>query len=233
MKEIKLFFKNYVMDFYRMLESSGNDIGKTFPQSQTAIHKVNIEDIKHIWNQKPYTLLADDVVVPEPILHPKAILTDLVSTVTISLGLLVSERLKLIIEKLSSPSDIQFISINLHSKKTQHKYWVLRPLKFDMALIRYDASEIYKDSTLLGPFEKMHIKSFQEYLDALKIIEKNFSHSREGLEITTLRFQEGISKNFLQIENVKGGIGYFVSDNLKKQIESAGCTGISFEKVGF
>jgi len=215
-----------------MLESSGTDIGKTFPQSQDEINIVSIEDIKHFRNQKPYILLADDVVMPEPILHPKAILTDLVSTVAISLGLLVSERLKLIIEKLTSPSDIQFISVKLHSKKTPHKYWVLRPLQFDMAIIRYDVSEIYKDSTLLGPFEKMHIKSYQEYLDALKLIEKNFSHSREGIEITTLFFQEGISKNFLQIENVKGGIGYFVSDNLKKQIESAGCTGISFEKVG-
>lgn len=220
------------MDFYRMSVSSGTDIGKTFPQSQDEINIVSIEDIKHFRNQKPYILLADDVVMPEPILHPKAILTDLVSTVAISLGLLVSERLKLIIEKLTSPSEIQFISVNLHSKKAQFKYWLLWPLQFDMALIRYDVSEIYKDSTLLGPFEKMHIKSYQEYLDALKLIEKNFSHSREGMEITSLFFQEGISKNFLQIENVKGGIGYFVSDNLKKQIESAGCTGISFEKVG-
>ena len=44
-------------------------------------------------------------------------------------------------------------------------------------------------------------------------------------------FKKIINENVCTIERVRGGAGYFVSEKLKAEIESAGCTGIEFQPI--
>jgi hypothetical protein len=49
-----------------------------------------------------------------------------------------------------------------------------------------------------------------------------------NLFIEKVVFKSKVEQDFCTVERVSGGAGYFVSEKLKQEIESAGCTGIKF-----
>jgi len=42
-------------------------------------------------------------------------------------------------------------------------------------------------------------------------------------------YESIITEDFFALRYVSGGAGYYVSEKLKKEIETAGCTGIEFQ----
>lgn len=214
--------------FYRIEASWDEKVtGIDDVQSGSAIYPVNIWDPIYI-NQWGHTLIPDYVVLPIPKIKTKARLTDLMSVhfTGSSFRLTVSSRLKEILEK-NSHGNIQFIPLTIYYKKKYLSgYWLTNILSFDN-----ENAVDYKHSLI---FER-------HFITKIKIISINcyedFKQNEIKLEwpnnlfIDKLVFKNKIDYNFCTIENVSAGVGYFVSEKLKEEIESAGCTGIEFHPI--
>ncbi|MCA6467245.1 MAG: hypothetical protein IM591_15310 [Chitinophagaceae bacterium] len=214
--------------FYRIEASWDEKVtGIDDVQSGSAIYPVNIWDPIYI-NQWGHTLIPDYVVLPIPKIKTKANLTDLMTVFFTGSGgrLTISNRLKEILKK-NSHGNIQFIPLTIYYKKKYlTSYWLTNIISFDNKLaINYTESLIFETHFIT----KIKIISINDYED--------FKQNEIKLEwpnnlfIDKIVFKNKIDYNFCTIENVSAGVGYFVSEKLKEEIESAGCTGIEFQPI--
>ena len=214
--------------FYRIEASWDEKVtGIDDVQSGSAIYPINIWDPIYI-NQWGHTLIPDYVVLPIPKIKTKANLTDLMTVFFTGSGgrLTISSRLKEILEK-NSHGNIQFIPLTIYYKKKYLSgYWLTNIISFDNKLaINYTESLIFETHFIT----KIKIISINDYED--------FKQNEIKLEwpnnlfIDKIVFKNKIDYNFCTIENVSAGVGYFVSEKLKEEIESAGCTGIEFQPI--
>jgi hypothetical protein len=194
-------------------------------QASSAIYPVNIWDPIYI-NQWGHTLIPDYVVLPIPKIKTKAKLTDLMSVYFTgsSYRLTISSRLKAILEK-NSHGNIQFIPITIYYKKKYlSDYWLTNILSFDNEkAINFHQSIIsVGDSVVLNQNGIISIKSYAQYKSIL--LKLNWPNN---LLIERVVFKKTVDESICTLERVHSG-HYFVSENLKREIESAGCTGIEF-----
>jgi hypothetical protein len=216
--------------FYRIEYSLEEKVtGIDDAQSSSAIYPVNIWDPIYI-NQWRHTLIPDYVVLPIPKIKAKANLTDLMSVFFTGSGgrLTISNRLKEILEKYSH-GNIQFIPLTIYYKrKYLSGYWLTNILSFDNEkAINFNQSIIsVGDSVVLGQNAIISIDSYAEYNSILLKLEWPNS-----LFIEKLMLKKIVDENVCTIEWISGGVGYFVSEKLKEEIESAGFTGIKFHPI--
>lgn len=191
-------------------------------QSSTAIYPVNIWDPIYI-NQWGHTLIPDYVVLPIPKIKTKAKLTDLMSVhfTGSSYRLTISSRLKEILEK-NGHGNIQFIPITIYYKKKYlSDYWLTNILSFDNEnVVNYKHSLIFERN---GENKIITINNFEDFRK-----KQNELIWPNNLFVEKLVLNKIIDEKACTIERVRGGAGYFVSEKLKQEIESAGCTGIEF-----
>jgi hypothetical protein len=193
-------------------------------QASSAIYPVNIWDPIYI-NQWGHTLIPDYVVLPIPKIKTKAKLTDLMSVYFTgsSYRLTISSRLKAILEK-NSHGNIQFIPITIYYKKKYlSDYWLTNILSFDNEkVINYSQSLIF-ECHFTTEIKMITIKDYKDFKqNEIKLEWPN------NLFIEKVVFKSKVEQDFCTVERVSGGAGYFVSEKLKQEIESAGCTGIKF-----
>ena len=209
------------MKFYELAYSAQEaEIGSTYPQSQTARELVKVTDSRHLWTQE-IGRLRDDIVLPQPVLHPDARLTDLIST-TSTWRLILSGKLKSILEKYIYPESCQFLPMKIHHINKQYDYWMVNTIMFDMEVIDYQSSEIWVDGaggTKLYKLNCLDQYDFQEKTGEL-VLPKRVSIKKAALT-------EKTDKQFIQLQYVYG-TGYFVSEKLKREIDDTGCTGMKF-----
>jgi hypothetical protein len=201
-------------------------------QASSAIYPVNIWDPIYI-NQWGNTLIPDFVVLPIPKIKAKANLTDLMSVFFTGSGgrLTISNRLKEILEK-NSHGNIQFIPITIYYKKKYlSDYWLTNILSFDNAeVVNYNMSLVYLQYSGEKEHTYQEIKSYNEHLIARKKNAEAKPNIPAFTLIEKLYFKDSIRNNLCTVEyiNIFPMSEYFVSENLKREIESAGCTGIEF-----
>jgi hypothetical protein len=193
-------------------------------QASSAIYPVNIWDPIYI-NQWGHTLIPDYVVLPIPKIKTKAKLIDLMSVYFTgsSYRLTISSRLKAILEK-NSHGNIQFIPITIYYKKKYlSDYWLTNILSFDNEkVINYSQSLIF-ECHFTTEIKMITIKDYKDFKqNEIKLEWPN------NLFIEKVVFKSKVEQDFCTVERVSGGAGYFVSEKLKQEIESAGCTGIKF-----
>jgi hypothetical protein len=193
-------------------------------QASSAIYPVNIWDPIYI-NQWGHTLIPDYVVLPIPKIKTKAKLTDLMSVYFTgsSYRLTISSRLKEILEK-NVHGNIQFIPITIYYKKKYlSDYWLTNILSFDNEkVINYSQSLIF-ECHFTTEIKMITIKDYKDFKqNEIKLEWPN------NLFIEKVVFKSKVEQDFCTVERVSGGAGYFVSEKLKQEIESAGCTGIKF-----
>ncbi|MCA6470832.1 MAG: hypothetical protein IM591_10575 [Chitinophagaceae bacterium] len=194
-------------------------------QSSSAIYPINIWDPIYI-NQWGHTFIPDYVVLPIPKIKTKARLTDLMSVhfTGSSFRLTISSRLKEILEKYSH-GNIQFIPLTIYYKKKYLSgYWLTNILSFDNEI-----AVDYKHSLILERRGENKIISINDFEDF-----RNYQNKLiwpKHLFIEKLVFKKIVDANICTIERVSGGVGYFVSEKLKEEIESAGCPGIEFQPI--
>ena len=219
--------------FYRIEPSLDEKVtGIDDVQASSAISPVNIWD--HIYiNQWGHTLIPDYVVLPIPKIKTKAKLTDLMSVFFTGSGgrLTISNRLKEILEK-NSHGNIQFIPITIYYRKKYHtNYWLTNILSFDNAeVVNYNMSLVYLQYSGENEQTYQEIKSYNEHLIARKKNAEAKPNIPAFTLIEKLYFKDSIRNNLCAVEyiNIFPMSEYFVSENLKREIESAGCTGIEF-----
>jgi hypothetical protein len=209
--------------FYRIEPSLDEKVtGIDDVQASSAIYPVNIWDPIYI-NQWGHTLIPDYVVLPIPKIKTKAKLTDLMSVYFTgsSYRLTISSRLKAILEK-NGHGNIQFIPITIYYKKKYlSDYWLTNILSFDNENgVNYKHSLIFERN---GENKIITINNFEDFIK-----KQNELIWPNNLFIEKLVFNKIIDEEVCTIERVRGGAGYFVSEKLKQEIESAGCTGIEF-----
>jgi hypothetical protein len=162
-----------------------------------------------------------DVYMPEPIMHPDAKLSDLLSTV-VTWRLVVSTKLKKVLERATIPEQCQFMEMKVHFLSDQFQYWVLNPLHYNMELVDFPASEIWlcgAGDVKIKQIPFVDLKTFEEHSNALSYPER--------LVIFNVKLIENTQADFIQLRDVAGA-DYYVSEELKQEIIGQECTGIKF-----
>ncbi len=214
--------------FYRIRPIFDEKItGINGSQAETALNPVDFDDPLHIrkWNFK---YIPDYVVIPIPKVKAKAKFTDLmsVSFTGSSFKLTISDKLKVIIEKYSRDK-LQYLPITVqHKEKKRKGYWLTNILDFDNDKINYLKAEIVKRNYPLNNGFIIDVNNYSEYQKQKSLTEYPYS-----LYVRKIVLMSDLLENFIVLDNVYGGVGYYVSEKLKAEIEEAGCTGIEFEPV--
>ncbi|WP_438966705.1 imm11 family protein [Flavobacterium sp.] len=149
----------------------------------------------------------------------------------ISTKLIISGRLKSILEDYRK-NGMQFFNINILKKNVVFSdYWILNMYVFNQELIDFSKCKIIyrkKDDDFEVTFsaknvviEVNNIKEFNDYIE-------NAKEKLETITIEELSLTNNISEDFFILKYVFGGVGYYVSEKLKQEIEDSGCTGIEF-----
>ncbi|MDO8995513.1 hypothetical protein [Sediminibacterium sp.] len=213
---------------YRIQSSRNKEItGVNDVQSETAFSPINIWDPLHI-NQWIGKEIPDYAVIPIPKIKIKAKLTDLMSVYFFgsSFKLTISNKLKLILEKYSRDK-IQYVPIVMQQAGKQvNGYWLTNILDFDNDKIDFSGSEIVSRNYPLDSGYLVKIKDYGEYLDQKKKIEFPYN-----LYFQKIAIRSDVTEKMFMLEKVYGGIGYYVSESLKKILDAEGCTGIEYSSI--
>lgn len=151
----------------------------------------------------------------------------------ISSKLVMSNKLKNILEGYRK-TGIQFFNINIVKKNENYNdYWLLNIYEFNSEFIDFaNCIIIYerktKDYEITYQTEKVILG-----INSLEEFENHIKRTKEKLEITIIEKlalkEDIINEDFFALRYVSGGTGYYVSEKLKNEIESAGCIGIEFQ----
>jgi hypothetical protein len=208
------------MKYYQLSHSTvEEEVGITYPQSQTTRESLPIDHPQHLWQQKAGIL--NNVALPEPVVHPDAKLSDLLST-TATWRLVMSTKLKVILEKYIKEGQCQFLEMKVHYLSEEYEYWMLNPLEFNMEVIDFATSEIWLCGAGNTKIREMEIKNLTDF-------EKN-SHTLnmpERVTITSVSFVPNITPDFIQLRNAPSM--FYVSETLRNELIKEGCTGVSFK----
>lgn len=151
----------------------------------------------------------------------------------VSTKLILSDKLKSIIEK-HRKTGMQFFNINiLHKKNIYNNYWVLNMYEFNLEFIDFKKCIIIyrkKDDDFEVTFSA---KNIQISVNDIKEFNVFIEKAKEKLETITIEklVLKNVNENFFMLKHINGGIGYYVSEYLKQEIEDAGCTGIEFQPI--
>jgi hypothetical protein len=207
------------MKYYQLSHSTvKEEVGITYPQSQTTRESLPIDHPQHLWQQKAGIL--NNVALPEPVVHSDVKLSDLLST-TSTWRLVMSSKLKVILEKYIKEGQCQFLEMKVHYLSEEYEYWMLNPLQFNMEVIDFATSEIWLCGAGNTKIREMEIKNLSDF-------EKNSQtfHMPERVSITSVSFVPDITLDFIQLRNAP--CMFYVSETLRNELIKEGCTGISF-----
>lgn len=216
------------MEYFKINTSLNTKIMGKIPQSKEVVHHCNIwsepKFIDKIWFEK-----VDFIpIVSNPILYPKAKLTDIIYPFGMgsSLKILISGKLKTIIEK-NRNHGLQFFQCSIFQNGIEYSdYWLLSVYEVDNHFIDFEKSIIFYRKMNLEKIHEPIIFSGSEEKFNSKIHEKEI---HDELFIKNIFIKDTVCENFFLLRYVYGGVGYFVNEKLKKEIEDAGCTGIEFQ----
>lgn len=211
--------------YYRIATSKDSKVtGLVDTQSALSVTPPNYSfDTRHIaYHYYSYIGPTDDVVIPQPILEARAKLTDLVSTVEFGFDLIMSPKLKSILEPVRHNGS-QFIPLTLYAKAVPMDYWLLHMVEPDMDELDYEKSEFEITTNTGRSLRPVSISDRASFDQA-----RNSVAPKERVSISNVVIREDCTSDLLLIRYAFGGAGFFVSEKIKNEIEAAGCTGIRF-----
>ena len=202
------------------------EIGE-FPQICDGRYPVSPDDPRfsgNIW----FTREEIPPITPVALLHKRSKLTDLLScSIMGTNGMLFSDKMKAILES-NKPDGLQFFPITVEdNRQVTYEYWLPNPYVFDYESLIFNKSTFEQRTLGNARVRKLSINKIAEFLDmqaSLKL--------PEGISIENPVFDEDCNLDLIILRNTSGGIGYFVSDKLKTELETAKCTGIHYKPTG-
>lgn len=210
------------MEFYR-IQHAYTGIGKKFPQVETGIGKFHVQSPEYIGNTD-FLLHEIEITpsLPELVLWNSAKVTDLISSSFFGtgFGLIISGKLKTIVEKYN-PVLIQFFPIQVHHKNDIFQYWYMHPKGVNNDLIDFPNSDVWELKSMVKEQKRYFLSAHEFYQEACQ---KKYPHS---LKIYSFKLLLN-TPDFFMLNYIEGGVGYFVSQNLKDEIEQKKCSGIEF-----
>ena len=211
------------MGYYQIKYAVGDTVGRTFPQSQQIESKIPIDAPNHLLSISGK--FENNVYIPDSIIEPNAKLTDLISSSPIMMQLIISNKLKNLVQNYREDG-LQFFPTKLiYKKKVIEDYWILNAFERDYSCINFKKSIISIKNNIQKTSREVDIKS----LESFKMFLNTIKHP-EYLRIEKLYLIEGNKQDLLIIDRVLGFFLFF-SEKLKNEVENAGCTGIEFEPI--
>lgn len=205
------------------------EIGK-YPQVENAKANCHIWDDPQFIDRFGFNRIDSEVITSNAILHERAKITDLLSAfiVGFSLKLLISSKLKNILEKYSN-SKFQFFNAPIIYKNEYYEnYWLMHTHTFSYNYIDFAKSNfvLRKRKTGGGTYlENIEIKTIDDFK---KVLNYDLRSKRIHFLCNNVILKSAISEDFFSLRHVSGGFKHFVSEKLKEEIEKQNCTGIEF-----
>lgn len=203
-------------------------VGKFFQSETIAWNYGNIDNPK-LLNNIYFQKVDFDPIVPIPILHKKAKITDLISNVNAggSLHLIISKKLKIIIEKHRTKG-LQFFKTSIIKENIEYdNYFAMNMYESNMEFVDFEKSNVnIRVRKKEGGTEliKIQVNTLEEFLSTV-----NFH--KEKMEIVTIDnifLNNQVNEDLFMLKN---SVNIIVSEKLKQEIEDAGCTGIEFQPI--
>jgi hypothetical protein len=225
------------MKYFRLRHSiDPKIIGRKYPQVKDIIVSTTVDDPMFLeaFREKK---APKNILTPMGILNKSAKNTDLISASAVGFtsNLIVSNKLLAII-KAHKIFGVQFFQTVLYEFNTiEHQYWIIHAYDFlfesvDLNLSKiayYDSLGMNKNLLQVPVFSNHSLKQeFEKYKEQLS----NSYDSPKYLLIENLNFVDDADYDFFPLSPIDGGVGYFVSETLKKEIEKAGCSGMVFSE---
>ncbi len=222
------------MKYYFLRNTLNVRIKGSYPQIKSVQYYCHIWDTPNFMGNIHFKKFPNDVILATPILNKKANLTDLIEigNVGFNLNLLLSGKLKKVLEKHIGENQGEFINCPVIKNDVEYAdYWIFNGYSFNQEFIDFQNSFIkYEKHT--DDFETTYeTKMVFLSVENLKEFEKYIKVAQEKTELITIEkliLKENITPDFVMLRYVFSGL-YLVSEKLKTEIESAGCTGIEFQ----
>jgi len=112
----------------------------------------------------------------------------------------------------------------------------VNPFLSDYSFLNINECEfVYTDRMLKTEFQNVKFESVESFINAYY---ENLNESAKlgfdefrPLIVKKVAFKDNSPLDFFSIAGVIGGIGYYVSQKLKEEIENSGCTGIILKEI--
>ncbi len=216
------------MLYSRLYNSSDKkEIGQ-FPQIKMAIGDFDINSNTYIGNETYYLKEINySPNLPTLILDKNSKLTDLISVSFIGLseGLIISNKLKCIIKNIGS--NFQLFPIKINQGDILHcDYYYLRISNISYNYIDFNETKFLECENLYGPGHQILINNAHDFNTKFKNLKYPKTIKIENLSILPTTKESLLALNF-----VEGGIGFYISEELKSKIKESKCTGIVFTEL--
>lgn len=212
--------------YYSIQHSMNTKVVGKFFQSENVIW--NYQDNPLYLNNVYFEKIDFEPIIPTPILHKKAKVTDLISNVNAGtrFHLIMSEKLKNIILKYRTDG-LQFFKTSIVKDNTEYdNYFSMNMYESNMDFIDFEKSTVYFRKYNSDKIEAPCVINIPSLYEFNKRVETR--HYLDELNMHNIFIKDNITSDFFQI---KHGIKDIVSEKLKREIEDAGCTGIEFMPV--
>jgi len=220
------------MKFYRLSwDSDTRNVGES-PQGQESI---KFGDVQNFGIGSPGVI--DDIDLPEPILHKKAILTDYLDIVAISsnLFMVIHERFLDFIKSFYIGKYQAWPILIHHKSKQLTDYYLFRLNDIcDEDYVDYHASEFFIEKGGLGlPIERIpvQIHDYQEFIRKREEIRNQKEANPILKSYRTILNLSNAKKDLFRLYETPSCGGYYISERLKNAIEEAGLTGMAFKEI--
>lgn len=221
------------MNFFCLTESLDSKIVGKYIQVEKAEYHCDVWDEPKFIEHTQFEKINFDPIVANAILSSKAKITDLISAVPMgfTLKLLISSKLRSVLENYRKTGLQFFKSDIIHKRKIISDYWILNAYEVDMQFVDYKKSEIVSIQSKPGGGTYLvveDINTFEEFNKRQNEV-KDLYFGRTYIK--KIHLIENVNEDFFVLLHVEGAAKYIVSEKLKNEIESAGCTGIEFQPV--
>lgn len=220
---------------YYILKHSNNSkiIGKEFPQVHKMTSNYDYEAKNSVHALSRYFNKFPDFVpnLESFVLHPKAIITDIISAAVIGgCGFLISERFKEILSSFVLPLHKFFKAKLIHNNKLYNDYFWLHINSDYTSFVDFPNSEFCTcESFSFKTADKINIFSKEDFI----IKRKNVQKSNEFLDIEATKLKMNLSfidENLDLFKISQFDSDFYVSDFLRENIEKEMISGIDIIK---
>ena len=214
------------MRYFKIEHSTNLKVIGEFPQVNKGIFKSKWDSPNSILIVHNEKVDNSNVEIPDLILNQGANLTDVLSVVFVDFKLIVSKEFKMLIES-KNYSGVEYFKTTVYTKETKtYEYWFLNPFAFRNYYINFQSSFIKEINKSATTYIKV---ANQAELDTL-CLQGRREHKTYSISKLSL-FTQNINEDFFLLSGVSGGVGYYVSENLKCEIENLEITGIEFLEI--
>ncbi len=219
------------MEYFRIRHTLNTKALGHYPQVKNVKYNCHVNNDPRFIEHYYFKKIDFTPCVATPILYAKSKKTDLIEQLGIGFShrLLMSTKLKDILIDYSK-EDAQYFQCSIFHKNIEYEnYWIINPYKYRQEFIDIDKS-FAKWRRILGIGNEESIVKISSLQD-FQIKSEELSKSGKYLYFNNF-YLKNVSKDFFLLQRIEGGgIGYFCSEKLKKEIEDTNCTGIEFQPL--